>query len=145
MSSEISFTIRVYGICIHDQKLLVSDEYIKGKFVTKLPGGGLEVGEGTRDCLKRELMEEAGQEIEVLEHFYTTDFFQISIFNPDKQVISIYYKIVFKDPSAISKLNTSPAKENQESFRWINLTELKKEDFTLPIDQHVAEMIRGKN
>ena len=42
----MSFTIRIYGICIKGEKLLVSDEYIYGKYVTKFPGGGLEYGEG---------------------------------------------------------------------------------------------------
>ena len=53
------FNIRVYGILINDNKqVLVADEYIRGGMYTKFPGGGLEFGEGTRDCLKRELKEE---------------------------------------------------------------------------------------
>ena len=48
------FNIRVYGILINEQhQLLVSDEYIRGNYYTKFPGGGLEFGEGTRDCLVR--------------------------------------------------------------------------------------------
>ena len=91
-----SFTIRVYGICIDDDnRVLVSDEFIYGKYVTKFPGGGLQFGEGTIDCLKREMMEEAFQEVEVLEHFYTTHFFQPSAFDPTKQVMSIYYLMKF--------------------------------------------------
>jgi 8-oxo-dGTP diphosphatase len=36
------FTIRVYGILINDDKqVLVSDEYIRGNYYTKFPGGGL--------------------------------------------------------------------------------------------------------
>ena len=58
------FNIRVYGILINDQnQVLVSDELIRGKHYTKFPGGGLEYGEGTRDCLKREFLEETGHEI----------------------------------------------------------------------------------
>ena len=46
------FNVRVYGILLWpEQGLLVSDEFIKGQYITKLPGGGLEIGEGTRDCL----------------------------------------------------------------------------------------------
>ena len=53
------FNLRVYGILINDKKqVLVSDEFIRGNYYTKFPGGGLEFGEGTRDCLKREFMEE---------------------------------------------------------------------------------------
>ena len=69
-------TVRVYGILIDPTHgLLVSDEFIRGSYITKLPGGGLEIGEGTRDGLAREFMEEANLEVTVGEHFYTTDFF----------------------------------------------------------------------
>src|ERR1051325_7212532 len=86
------FNIRVYGVLINEKKqVLVADEYIRGKFYTKFPGGGLELGEGTRDCLKREFKEEMDLEVEVGEHLYTTDFYQVSAFNSAHQIISIYY------------------------------------------------------
>src|SRR5215510_3718455 len=86
------FNLRVYGILINEKKqVLVSDEYIRGNYYTKFPGGGLEFGEGTRDCLKREFKEEMDLLVEVGEHIYTTDFFQMSAFNPQHQIISIYY------------------------------------------------------
>src|SRR6187549_2467988 len=85
-------SVRVYGILINeDKQVLVSDEYIRGSYYTKFPGGGLEFGEGTRDCLKREFMEEMNLQVEVGEHIYTTDYFQLSAFRPDDQIISIYY------------------------------------------------------
>src|SRR3954464_1381101 len=86
------FNVRVYGILMDSNKrLLVSDEFIRGSYFTKFPGGGLEYGEGTRDCLKREFLEEMDLAVEVGEHLYTTDFFQRSAFHPDHQIISIYY------------------------------------------------------
>ena len=78
----MSFNLRVYGILINEQnQLLVSDEYIRGMKITKFPGGGLEFGEGTRDCLKREFLEEMNLNVEVGKHLYTTDYFQLSSFN----------------------------------------------------------------
>jgi 8-oxo-dGTP diphosphatase len=48
------FNIRVYGILINEHKqVLVTDEYIKGHEITKFPGGGLEFGEGTLECVIR--------------------------------------------------------------------------------------------
>ena len=74
-----NFNIRVYGILLDKNKrVLISDEFIRGNYFTKFPGGGLEFGEGTRDCLKREFKEETGLDVEIKEHIYTTDFFQIS-------------------------------------------------------------------
>ncbi|HEY8915013.1 MAG TPA: NUDIX domain-containing protein, partial [Chitinophaga sp.] len=66
------FNVRVYGIMINEQKqVLVSDEYIRGGYYTKFPGGGLEFGEGTLECIIREWQEELSQQVEVVEHIYT--------------------------------------------------------------------------
>src|ERR1700748_3606721 len=101
------FNIRVYGIlqnAVGD--VLVSDEFIRGNQYTKFPGGGMEFGEGTRDCLKREFKEETGLDVTIGEHIYTTDYFQISAFNKRDQIISIYYYVHVTDISELSRLNT---------------------------------------
>lgn len=138
------FNVRVYGILIHENKVLVSDEYIKGKHITKFPGGGLEFGEGTIDCVKREFKEELDLKIEVLKHFYTTDFFVSSAFNTNSQVISIYYLV-----NAVEKFNFRVSekafdfekKEGAQSFRWIPVNELKESNFTFVIDKRIAELL----
>ncbi len=138
------FNIRVYGILIHNNALLVSDEYIKGNKITKLPGGGLEFGEGTRDCLVREFSEELGLDVEVTDHFYTTDFYVSSSFDTNSQVLSIYYRVVPKsDMSFKTSTNAHDYehKEGAQSLRWIDLKELKETDFTLIIDRRVGEML----
>ena len=140
------FNIRVYGILINDKKeLLVTDEYHFERRITKFPGGGLEFGEGTIDCIKREMMEETGTKIEVVSHFYTTDFFQQSAFNKQHQIISIYYRIKLLGEMNI-KTKTKPFDFDEQIagaqiFRWIPLNQLSKELFTLPIDQKVGEML----
>ena len=53
------FNIRVYGILINQNKeILVLDETRNGYSFTKFPGGGLEWGEGFKECLEREFEEE---------------------------------------------------------------------------------------
>src|ERR1700744_2702524 len=85
------FNVRFYGILMNDaNEVLISDEQEYGMRFTKFPGGGLEFGAGLIDGLKREFVEECDVEIEVIKHFYTTDFFVKSAFN-DSQVISVYY------------------------------------------------------
>ena len=96
-------TIRVYGILIDENKrVLLSDEFIRGDYFTKFPGGGLELGEGTRDCLKREFKEETGLDVIVGDHIYTTDYYQQSAFNPNDQIISIYYFVPAEDVSGLN-------------------------------------------
>ena len=96
---EKRFNIRVYGIVINDRnELLVSDEMIRGLQFTKFPGGGLEWGEGIRECLEREFKEELNQPIQVGDHFYTTDYFQQSAFLETDQLISIYFKVALQLP-----------------------------------------------
>lgn len=141
-----SLTIRVYGICINEQdQVLVSDEFIYGKYITKFPGGGLQSGEGTIDCLKREMVEETRQEVEVLGHYYTTDFFVPSAFDPTKQVISIYYMIRFKEnirfATSDKPFDFQELKNEAQSFRWIYISKLQKGDLTLEIDKVVGEML----
>jgi ADP-ribose pyrophosphatase YjhB (NUDIX family) len=147
------FNVRIYGLLFDDQqRLLVSDEFIKGNFFTKLPGGGLEIGEGTRDCLKREFKEETGLDVEIGQHIYTTDFFQISAFNNKDQIISIYYWVHAND---LSGLNTKtklfdfephqiadPTKE-AEVFRWVEWHDLSKDTMSLPIDKIVIDLLKG--
>jgi 8-oxo-dGTP diphosphatase len=143
------FNIRVYGIHINEKKeVLVSDEFEFSKAFTKFPGGGLEFGEGTIDCLHREIREELYSEIQVLSHFYTTDFFLSSAFNNDHQLISIYYTFKFIGPVGFS-LSTKPfdflPENGAQSFRYIPLSQISSRDFMFPVDKKVAEMLRVFN
>lgn len=150
------FNLRVYGLLINEKKqVLVSDEFIRGGYYTKFPGGGLEFGEGTRECLKREFKEELDIEVEVREHLYTTDFFQMSAFNPEHQIISIYYMVNALEP--IQKPMRSSAfqfDEQQlliyeetgetETFRLIDWNDFSDAAVTLPIDKVVARLVKEK-
>lgn len=141
------FNVRVYGILINESnEILVSDEFDFNFAHTKFPGGGLELGEGTRECLAREFMEECDLKIEVLEHFYTTDFYQKSAFN-DTQIISIYYKVraleEIKFPVSTIVFDFKDNSNGQQSLRWINLKDFNEDCMTLPIDKVVAKQIRN--
>lgn len=148
------FNIRVYGILINEQKqVLVSDEYIRGSYYTKFPGGGLEFGEGTRDCLKREMKEEMNLETEVGDHLYTTDFFQLSAFNPAHQIVSIYYRVkALEEIKAPLRNKLFDFDETQlavyrqtgetETFRFIDWADFSEESVTLPIDKVVARLCK---
>lgn len=136
------FNIRVYGFLIDNESVLVTDEFRLGIFMTKFPGGGLQFGEGTTECLKREFMEELNTPIEIISHFYTTDFYQPTTLLPsDMQLFNIYYRVKAEKPyrfRTTEKKNDIPPVEGSQSFRWIKLKELKEEDFTFPIDKYIV-------
>ena len=139
------FNVRVYGLLINERnEILTSDEQEQGMRFIKFPGGGLEYGEGLIDGLKREFVEECDVEIEIIRHFYTTDFFVKSAFN-ESQIISIYYLVRNVLPLNII-IKTKPYDFDGEgdvlqSFRWVKIADMKPEDVTFPTDQHVVKLL----
>jgi 8-oxo-dGTP diphosphatase len=141
---ETKFNVRVYGILINTQnQLLVADEKINDFSFTKFPGGGLEFGEGTIDCLKREFFEETHTHVEVVKHIYTTDFFQPSAFHSNHQLISIYYQVKLLEPLKfpISELPFQ-FKTGLLALRWIDINDLLPQHFTFPVDQHIVPLVK---
>jgi 8-oxo-dGTP diphosphatase len=148
-------SVRVYGILINEAKqVLVSDEYIRGNYFTKFPGGGLEVGEGTKDCLKREFKEEMNLNVEIGEHIYTTDFYQQSAFNPEHQIIAIYYYAKALEPITVplrskpfdfdeAQLKIYDKVKQIETVRFIDWDNFSQETVSLPIDKLVAGIIQN--
>jgi 8-oxo-dGTP diphosphatase len=148
------FNLRVYGILQSTNlDVLVSDEFIRGNQYTKFPGGGLEFGEGTRDCLKREFMEEMNLEVRVTDHLYTTDFFQMSAFNPEHQIISIYYRIEALEEIRVplrtrlfdfddSQMEIYRRTGETETFRFVPWASFSSDSVSLPIDKVVADLLK---
>ena len=137
------FNLRVYGLLINDAKeILLSDEREYGMDFTKFPGGGVELGEGLIAALKREFMEECNAEIEVIEHFYTTDFYEKSSFN-ESQIISVYYLVKAVDPLQLDfKTNVFDFDEHStQSFRWVKINELQEKDVSFKTDQTVVDLL----
>ena len=153
---SLTLTVRVYGILMNEKKqVLVSDEYIRGEYYTKFPGGGLEIGEGTRDCLKREFIEEMNLKVSIGDHLYTTDFFQISAFNNAHQILSIYYEAIALEPIRVplkskefdfdeQQLQVYEKTRQIESFRLVDWEHFSSQQLTLPIDKIVADLVKEK-
>jgi len=152
---SLILSVRVYGILMNEAKqVLVSDEYIRGEYFTKFPGGGLDIGEGTRDCLKREFMEEMNLKVSIGDHIYTTDFFQISAFNSAHQILSIYYAATALEPIKVplrtsefdfdeQQLQLYAQTQQIETFRFVDWENFSGDKVTLPIDKIVADLVKG--
>lgn len=143
--SEKRFNIRVYGILSNDnEEVLIADERRNGISFTKFPGGGLEWGEGLKECLQREFLEELGIEITINELFYCTDFFVESAWNKNDQLISIYFNVDYTLKNELIFPEYSlPFSVDDEKFRWVKKSELTDELLTYPIDKNVGELIKN--
>lgn len=138
------FTIRVYGLLLQQGKVLVAEELHKGRRMNKFPGGGLEPGEGTAACVVREFKEETGLNVEVLSHFYTTDFFVASAFDPQVQVISIYYLVHSAQSFVPPRQSLQVDALEDEVFKWIDPLSIDPAAyFTFPIDQYVGKLLQA--
>lgn len=148
MNTSGNFIIRVYGLILNDKnEVLITDEFQMGTKMTKFPGGGLEPGEGTIDCLKREIREECNaQEIKNIRHFYTTDFYQKALFYKNHQLISIYYLAELTQPIKFT-ISEKPfqlkrMENGNQSFRWKKIKDLNEDELSFPIDKFVANKLK---
>lgn len=141
--------VRVYGLIINKSaQILLSDEYLFDRRMTKFPGGGLEFGEGPEDCIKREALEEFGQDIEIIRHFYTTGFYQRALFFENHQLLSIYYRVRFIEEPRFrisSKVFDFKEINGSQSFRWASLDDLTEENLSFPVDRFVLELLKNSS
>ena len=140
MNHPSRYNLRVYGICLHDDGLLVAEEKHHDTAMRKFPGGGLEFGEGLKECLKREWMEELEVEIEVPgDIFYVNDFLIRSRFNPAEQVVALFYKVhmigVPKVPIIEQPTDFDVVTDGYMAFRNVPHDQIHPELFTFPADQ----------
>ncbi|AEV34096.1 ADP-ribose pyrophosphatase [Owenweeksia hongkongensis DSM 17368] len=141
-----AFTIRIYGLLIHNNQLLLSRENILGEIFTKFPGGGLEFGEGIMDCLHREFREEVDISLSKAEHFYTSEIYVESAFhNPPKQVLCVYYLVETEEIDKIKignpKRTETLLKDEDQILYWCPLEKLKEQGIELPLDKLVIEKL----
>lgn len=132
-----SFTIRAYGILIFKNRVLLTHEKHRGMEFTKFPGGGLEFGESLPQCVEREFKEEFDLDVEIDGHFFTTDEKLISAFDPNVQVISIYYRVTAHPPH-----EELPIRQNSiQEIKWVPLANLTPAHLTFPMDKKVVQLL----
>ena len=128
--------IRVYATAIKDEKVLVLHEEYAGEQLMKLPGGGLEFGEGLLDCLHREFEEELNVKINILGHLYTQEDFVVSRFRDNEQLLTVYYLVEIIDENDF--LIMDPCIEKTE---WIPIN-TDENPFILPVDKIAFEKLK---
>jgi len=130
----VKWVVRVYGL-LRDEKgrYLVLEEYFRGGWITKFPGGGVEAHEGLLDALSREMQEELGVTVRKADHFYTTHFYQRSFYHTEARLLAVYYRVWWEGEIRL----TSP---QMRSF-WL-FPELMM--LTFPVDRYVQRLLMGE-
>lgn len=117
--------IRTGAVIIHNNKVLTHRDINKDHCC--LPGGRVEIGESSKETIKREIKEELGKDIEIIEYIATIEnFFEME----KKKYHEIYflYKVEFKneeDKKIEQMLDNKEGKEYLE-YNWIDLNETDK-------------------
>lgn len=133
-----SFRLRVSGMIIRDNKLLVHETQ---KFVGFcLPGGHVEIGETTKQAILREMKEELNIDAQIINLFCINE----NIYIKDEktvQEINYYYKLksLSKLPNktfSIKEIDKGIEKEHK--FHWINIDELENKNFK---PNHISKKI----
>jgi len=128
--------IRVYAVAIKEGKILTLHEEYAGTQLMKFPGGGLEFGEGTLECLHREFDEELNVKIKILGHLYTQEDFLVSRFRNNEQLLTIYYLVEIEDLEEM--LIRDPCIDKVE---WIDLNQTEN-PMQLPVDKIVFDLLQ---
>ncbi len=84
----MSFKLRVTGILIENERILLVKQHVDDARNWSLPGGTLEAGETLEECLIREMREETGLLVAIEKLLYICD--RIS---ENRQVVHITFKI----------------------------------------------------
>ncbi len=68
--------VRVTGVLVEGGRILVQRQVLRERAHWNFPGGALELGETIGECLRREMLEECGLEVEAGELLYVCDRFR---------------------------------------------------------------------
>ena len=115
--------IRACAIIIHDNKLLVHNNVNESHVA--LVGGRVKIGESSEQTLKREIMEEMGKKIEIIEYVSTIENFFEADDMPYHEIMFVY-RVDFKNEEDKKIIETIHNVEGEDELRydWIDLDKI---------------------
>jgi 8-oxo-dGTP diphosphatase len=117
--------LRVCGICIIDQKiLLVKHHAINSSGIYWAPpGGGLVYGESIHQCLQREFKEEANLDIEIQEFLFYNEYLKLPL-----HAVELFFRVKPLFPQK-AELGIDPELDQEKQIltelKWLTKTELQ--------------------
>ncbi|GAB3195955.1 8-oxo-dGTP diphosphatase [Pontibacter aydingkolensis] len=115
--------VRVCGICIKDDKLLLikHDHTIGNKAFWAPPGGGLSYGETMKDCLKREMLEETGLHVEINRFLFVNEFMQQPL-----HAVEFFFEVSITDGELLTGSDPEVTREQQliQKAQWLPIKEI---------------------
>jgi 8-oxo-dGTP diphosphatase len=115
--------VRVCGICIKDDKLLLvqHDRTIHNNSFWAPPGGGLSYGENMESCLKREMKEETGLDVKINRFLFVNEFLQ-----PPLHALEFFFEVSITDGQLITGSDPEVSAANQliQHVQWLSIKEI---------------------
>ena len=117
--------IRACALIIHNNNLLVHNNVNESHVA--LVGGRVKIGESSEDTLKREIKEEMGKEIEILEYVSTIENFFDADDMPYHEIMFVY-RVDFKDDADKKIIDSIKNIEGEDELRydWIDLDKIEQ-------------------
>ena len=131
------FSCRIYGVLRRGHEILLTrSRFIKREFVN-FPGGGVELGEGPIEALRREYQEETGLAINPLRVLYASETAHPSSQSPI-QIVSIYWLV----EQAGGELRRGGNDDDVVDLFWAPLARIPTEEM-FPSDFEFAQRLPG--
>lgn len=137
---DYKLNIRAAGMFVHNNKVLVHKDNRKSHCC--LPGGRIEIGENSEETIKREIKEELGKEIEIIDYIATIEnFFEME----GKKYHEFYflYKVEFANDEDKKIDYTMHNVEGKDylNYEWIELDRINEYNL---LPQCLKEMLKNK-
>lgn len=117
--------IRAAGVFMHNDKVLIHNNVNSDHCC--LPGGRIEIGENSQEAIKREIKEEMGKDIEIIDYIATIEnFFEMK--NKKYHEIFFLYKVEFanKEDQKINHIIYNAEGKQYLQYEWIDLKDIEK-------------------